>query len=123
MSNHTCVIIADNSEEFTGALAAALHQTDRFHVADTASDGERAIQLVAEHKPDILVLDLMLAKKDGISVLKAISNLDKKPTVLETGTAKSNSAESSCGSDSRRPSVSLGSPHSYGWKDIWLTKS
>ena len=84
MSNHTCVIIADNSEEFTGTLTAALHQTDRFHVADTASDGERAIALVTEHKPDILVLDMMLAKKDGISVLKAISSMDKKPTVLAT---------------------------------------
>ena len=84
MSNHTCVIIADNSEEFCSSLTAALHQTDLFHVADTASDGERAIGLVAEHKPDILVLDMMLAKKDGISVLKAISSMDRKPTVLAT---------------------------------------
>ena len=53
-------------------------------MADTASDGERAIALVTEHKPDILVLDMMLAKKDGISVLKAISSMDKKPTVLAT---------------------------------------
>ena len=84
MNNHTCVIIADNSEEFTGSLTAALHQTDRFRVVDTASDGERAIALVMELKPDILVLDLMLAKKDGLSVLKAISSMDKKPTVLAT---------------------------------------
>ena len=84
MDNHTCVIIADNSEEFTGSLTAALHQTDRFRVLDTASDGERAISLVTEHKPDILVLDMMLAKKDGISVLKAISTLEHKPTVLAT---------------------------------------
>ena len=30
------------------------------------------------------MLDLMLAKKDGLSVLKAISGMDKKPTVLAT---------------------------------------
>ena len=49
---------------------------------------------------------------------------DKKASVLEIGTAKMNSAESSCGSvsDSRRPPVKVGGPHSYGWKDIWLTK-
>ena len=84
MDNHTAVVIADNSEEFCGSLTAALHQTDRFQVLDTASDGERAIALVSERKPDILVLDMMLAKKDGISVLKAISNLEQKPTVLAT---------------------------------------
>ncbi len=84
MDNHTCVIIADNSEEFSSSLTAALHQTDRFRVMGNASDGERAIALVSEHKPDILVLDMMLAKKDGISVLKAISSLERKPTVLAT---------------------------------------
>jgi len=50
---------------------------------------------------------------------------DKKPSMLETRTAKANLAECSCGSvsDSRRAPVKVGGPHSYGWKDIWLTKS
>ena len=82
MDNHTSVIIADNSEEFCSALTGALHQTDRFRVLGTVNDGERAIALVLEQKPEILVLDLMLAKKDGISVLKAIGALEHKPTVL-----------------------------------------
>ena len=40
--------------------------------------------------------------------------------MLETGTAKTNSEESSYGSvsDSRRPPVKIGGPHSYGWKDM-----
>ena len=84
MDNHTSVIIADNSEEFCSALTAALHQTDRFRVLDTANDGERAIALVSEQKPEIFVLDMMLAKKDGISVLKAIAGMDKKPVTLAT---------------------------------------
>ena len=84
MDNHTSVIIADNSEEFCSSLTAALHQTDRFRVLDTVNDGERAIALVSERKPDILVLDMMLAKKDGISVLKSIGALERKPTVLAT---------------------------------------
>ena len=84
MDNHTSVVIADNAEEFCSNLTAALHQTDRFRVLDTASDGERAIALVSERQPDILVLDMMLAKKDGISVLKALAALERKPTVLAT---------------------------------------
>ena len=39
---------------------------------------------VNERKPQVLVLDLMLSKQDGISVLKAISNLDRKPVTLAT---------------------------------------
>ena len=50
----------------------------------TACDGEQAIRMVTECKPDILVLDLMLSKRDGISVLRAISGIDRKPITLAT---------------------------------------
>ena len=65
----TTVIIADNSEEFCASLTAALKRAEGFQVLGTANDGEQAIRMVSEKKPDILVLDLMLAKQDGIAVL------------------------------------------------------
>ena len=84
MNNLTTVIIADNTEEFCTGMTAALQQVGGFQVLGTANDGEQAIRLVSERKPDILVLDMMLPKRDGISVLKAISGLDKKPITLAT---------------------------------------
>ena len=80
----TTVIIADNSEEFCAALSAALHRTDRFEVVGIANDGEQAIHMIEDRKPDLLVLDLMLAKRDGISVLKSISTMDYPPAALAT---------------------------------------
>ena len=77
MDNRTTVIIADNAEEFCSSLTAALQRADGFQVLGTANDGEQAIRLVTEKKPDVLVLDLMLAKKDGLSVLKALSSMDR----------------------------------------------
>ena len=50
----------------------------------TANDGEQTLRMVAERRPDILVLDLMLSKKDGISILKAISTMEVKPVTLAT---------------------------------------
>ena len=84
MDNHTTVIIADNTEEFCNSLTAALKRADGFQVLGTANDGEQAISMITERKPDILVLDLMLAKKDGLSVLKAISSMEHKPVTLAT---------------------------------------
>ena len=81
MENCTSVLIADNSEEFCNSLSAILQRTEGFRVVGTANDGEQAIRLINEKKPDILVLDLMLAKQDGIAVLK---NLDRKPVTLAT---------------------------------------
>ena len=53
------------------------------------------------------------------------SGIDEKPRMVETGTAKTNLSETSCGSvsDSRRPLVKVEGPRPYGWKDIQLTKS
>ena len=84
MEHATTVFIADSAEDFCTGLTAALQRASGFHVVGTASDGEQTIRMVAERKPDILVLDLMLPKKDGIAVMKAITELDHPPAVLAT---------------------------------------
>lgn len=84
MEKTTTVFIADSAEDFTSGLSAALQRADGFHVLGTAGDGELAIRMIEEKKPDILILDLMLPKKDGIAVLKAISAMERKPIVLAT---------------------------------------
>ena len=86
MDHVTTVIIADNSEEFCSGLTAALQQAGCYQIIGTAADGEQAIRMVTQLKPDILVLDLMLSKQDGLGVLKAVSNLDKPPIALATST-------------------------------------
>ena len=84
MEQNLTVLIADSSEDFCAALSAAVQRTDGFQVIGTAFDGEQAIRLVRERKPDILVLDLMLSKQDGISVLKAVNTLERRPITLAT---------------------------------------
>ncbi len=84
MDNFTTVMIADNGEDFIAGLSAALKAVEGFRIIGTAGDGEQAIRMVQERKPQILVLDLMLSKQDGLSVLKAISGMENKPIVLAT---------------------------------------
>ena len=84
MEKHTTVLIADNTEEFCASLTAALKRAEGFEILGIATDGEQAIRMVTERKPRILVLDMMLAKKDGISVLKAINAMQPRPVVLAT---------------------------------------
>ena len=84
MDNQTTVMIADNAEEFCAGLTAALQRTEGFRVVGTANDGEQAVRMIGEKQPQILVLDMMLAKRDGISVLKAISAMEHRPVVLAT---------------------------------------
>ena len=84
MENYTSVIIADNAEEFCTSLTSALQRSEGFQILGTANDGEQAVRMVMEKKPQILVLDMMLAKKDGIGVLKSLSSMEHRPVVLAT---------------------------------------
>lgn len=86
MEHATTVLIADSAEEFCSALSAALQRSDGFQVVGTAGDGEQAIRMIGERKPDILVLDLMLSKQDGFSVLKSMANMERRPVTLATST-------------------------------------
>ena len=84
MEQVTSILIADNSEEFCKSLSAALERAEGFRVLATANDGEQALRLVAQHQPKILVLDLMLPKRDGLSVLKALGAMERKPVIVAT---------------------------------------
>ena len=84
MENLTTVVIADNAEEFCAGLKDALLRAGGFQVVGTANDGEQAIRTITERKPDIVVLDLMLSKRDGLSVLKAMNGMEHRPVTLAT---------------------------------------
>ena len=84
MDNRTTVFIADNSEELCKQLTAALHHSQNFQVVGTATDGESALRMIGERKPTLVVLDMMMPKRDGISILKAMNGSDHKPVTLAT---------------------------------------
>ncbi len=48
-------------------------ELEGFRVA-TAADGEAGIELVHKQTPDLIILDVMMPKKDGLQVCKALRN-------------------------------------------------
>ena len=55
MDNLTTVLIADNTEEFCASLTTALHRAVGFQVLGSANDGEQAIRMIQEKRPDIRI--------------------------------------------------------------------
>ena len=84
MDKYTTVFIADSAEDFCANLTAALQQADGFQVLGCATDGEQTLRRVTELKPQILVLDMMLSKRDGISILKSLNAMERRPVTLAT---------------------------------------
>jgi len=49
-----------------------------------AEDGVQAVEVALEHKPDLILLDVMLPKIDGLSVCKKIKNAMNVPILMVT---------------------------------------
>jgi DNA-binding response OmpR family regulator len=49
-----------------------------------AHDGERALELAGERAPDLMVLDLMLPKLDGLDVCRALQAINPVPVIMLT---------------------------------------
>ncbi len=78
------VLIADDNKEVADALADYLKTQSDMQIAGVAYDGEEALGLIAITKPDVLVMDVIMPKCDGLGVLKKLSNmhLEKRPICI-----------------------------------------
>lgn len=53
-------------------------------IVDTAYDGEDGVEKIFKDKPDLVILDIMMPKKDGFQVLKEIRARYKSPVIMLT---------------------------------------
>ncbi|MEA2984062.1 MAG: adenylate cyclase [Alphaproteobacteria bacterium] len=84
------LLVVDDNETNRDILEARL-RTQGYEILQ-AADGEEAIAAVADHDPDLILLDVMMPKLDGIEacrILKANPNLPFIPIVLVTAKADS----------------------------------
>ena len=66
------VLLADAGEEFRGLLAGAINAEADLEVAGTTGSGEELLALTRAVRPDMIVMDLVLAGMDGLTVLEAL---------------------------------------------------
>jgi len=72
-----------DDEERLAQLVAGYLEREGFEVA-TAGDGERAVELARELEPDVIVLDLMLPRVDGIEACRRIRTFSDAYIVMLT---------------------------------------
>ena len=68
------ILIADDSPAMRSFLTDIVQQIADATVIGTASNGEEAVEKGKELNPDILLLDVVMPKKDGIEVLRELRN-------------------------------------------------
>jgi two-component system alkaline phosphatase synthesis response regulator PhoP len=67
------ILIADDEPDILEIIKFNLQLHD--HEVETAKDGDQAIEIAKRFKPDLIILDIMMPKKNGIEVCKILRSL------------------------------------------------
>lgn len=73
------VVIAEDQAMVLGALAALLEIEGDFDVVGRAQDGEEALAICREKKPDVLLTDIEMPRRTGLELATALKQ-EKLPT-------------------------------------------
>ncbi len=79
------VAIADDNEKMVQLLGDIVKSDDELNVVGTAKDGVEACKIIREKEPDVVLLDIVMPKLDGLGVLTKINNdrsLKKHPAFI-----------------------------------------
>lgn len=77
------VLIVDDNQTLVRLMVDFLARKQDLSVAGTAKDGIEALRLIETLSPDVVLLDIVMPRMDGFSVLEAISRMNgKRPRVI-----------------------------------------
>lgn len=79
------VAIADDNERMVQLLDSIVSSDKDLEVAGTAGNGEDLIHIIKEKEPDVVLLDLIMPKMDGLTVLEKVnhdSSVKKRPAFI-----------------------------------------
>ena len=79
------VAIADDNEKMLRLLGNIIESDDELSVVGTAKDGEEAYNVIKMKEPDVVLLDIVMPKLDGLGVLDRLNNdktIKKRPTFI-----------------------------------------
>jgi two-component system, NarL family, response regulator DegU len=76
------VIIADDHPIFRLGLVDVIKRSQSLNLLGEAEDGEKALHLIREYKPDVAILDLEMPKLTGLDVCKHLMNEKNNATKL-----------------------------------------
>ena len=71
------VLIADDNPRMASMIQNILMDDDEIQVVGTAEDGVETLGMIEETEPDLLLLDLIMPKLDGLGVMERLQEKQK----------------------------------------------
>ena len=86
------ILLIDDDEQFRGMLSQMLLQDN--HKVTMAVDGEEGLRLALQLRPDLIVTDILMPRKDGIETIMALAAAGSTiPVIAISGGRRSISAD------------------------------
>ena len=79
------VVIADDNEKMVHLLGEIVSKAEGLQLVGTAKNGEEAVKLIRDKEPDVVLLDVVMPKLDGLAVMDQVNGdgeLDKRPSFV-----------------------------------------
>jgi DNA-binding NarL/FixJ family response regulator len=76
------IVVADDHPIFRDGLCRLLALEPDFEVVAQAQDGRQVLDVLQQHEPDILLLDLKMPGLDGLATLQRLQNSKHKTRVI-----------------------------------------
>ena len=79
---HLSVAIADDNQRILDMLETVISMDKELNLVGKAKNGEEMCQIIKDKHPDVVLLDLIMPKMDGLTVMEQVSqdkNVSKRP--------------------------------------------
>jgi len=68
------LVLADDHHFILDGLESLFRLEQDFHVVARCTNGEETLQAVRQHRPDILILDIRMPRKDGLAIAREMQS-------------------------------------------------
>jgi DNA-binding NarL/FixJ family response regulator len=75
-------VIADDHPAIIDAVARYLADVDDVEIVAQANDGDQALRLIAEHEPDVAIVDIRMPGVGGIDIARKLSDEGSRTAVI-----------------------------------------
>lgn len=83
MAGKIGILLISSSEDYTTALSEGINEQEDMTVLATASDGEQGLALARTIEPQVIVMDVLLRRLDGVGLLRELKRGgDIPPTIV-----------------------------------------
>ncbi len=75
-------VIAGDGRDFTEEMGNFLGTKSDLSVLASAADGEETVEKVRKLRPDLLIMDPVMSRLDGIGVLEQLRDMSRRPVII-----------------------------------------